>query len=407
MHEKNVKAGLEMLWREFGEKRVQAAVAAVKKFSVEVPSWVFGRFGGGRFGGYMPPGGARTIEEKLDDAAFVHHLTGATPAVAMHTLWDFSSDGRAADLDVARRVSQAARQRGLQVGAVNPTYFLEGSYRGSMSADEKGTVQRYIEQTVVSGAIARQYGNGMVTLWFPDGSAYPGQRQLRRAFETLINACVACRRRIPNTVRILIEYKVFEPGTYSTTVPDWGAARMIAQAMGGNTGVLIDMGHHHPGTNVEQIVAMLIADGMPGGFHFNTRYAADDDHAVEPSPQMARIFYELVEGNVIANRDRTRNWGYMIDQCSGRENRMRAVLHSVDSLQQSLAKAMLVDTTKLRALQDADRIIPANRLFNDAIMNCDVRPIVAQARLEKGLPVDPVVAYTESGYQERIERARG
>ena len=227
MHEKNVKPGLEMLWREFGEKRVQAAVAAVKKFSVEVPSWVFGRFGGGRFGGYMPPGGARTIEEKLDDAAFIHRLTGATPAVAMHTLWDFSSDGRAADLDVARRVSQAARQRGLQVGAVNPTYFLEGSYRGSMSADEKDTVQRYIEQTVVSGAIARRYGNGMVTLWFPDGSAYPGQRQLRRAFETLIDACVACRRRIPNAVRILIADNGVKPGSVNR----------LASVLGGCVGV--------------------------------------------------------------------------------------------------------------------------------------------------------------------------
>ena len=241
----------------------------------------------------------------------------------------------------------------------------------------------------------------------PLGSLDEVDPELRRTFENLRNACVACRRKIPNTVRILIEYKVFEPGTYSTTVPDWGAARMIAQAMGGNTGVLIDLGHHYPGTNIEQIVAMLIADGMPGGFHFNARYAADDDHAVEPSPQVARIFYELVEGGVIANRNRSRNWAYMIDQCSGRENRMRAVLHSVDSLQQSLAKAMLVDTAKLCALQDADRIIPANRLFNDALINCDVRPIVAKARLEKGLPVDPVVAYTESGYQERIERERG
>ncbi|MCM8820978.1 MAG: L-rhamnose isomerase, partial [Candidatus Omnitrophica bacterium] len=164
--------------------------------------------------------------------------------------------------------------------------------------------------------------------------------------------------------------------------------------------VLIDLGHHHHGTNIEQIVATLIAEKIKCGFHFNTRYAADDDHAVEPNQEMARIFYELVKGDVITGKNK---WAYMIDQASGRENRIHALLHSIDSLQLSLAKAAIVNTEKIEKFRENDEIILANRLFNDATINADVRPIVAQARIEKGLPIDPVKAYLESGYQKKIE----
>jgi L-rhamnose isomerase/sugar isomerase len=207
-------------------------------------------------------------------------------------------------------------------------------------------------------------------------------------------------------LKVLIEYKVFEPGTYSTVIADWGSAYLLAKEFGPNAGVLVDLGHHHHSANIEQIVARLLNDGIYGGFHFNTRYAADDDHSVEPNVEMARIFYELVKGGVVGNSDPQKNWAFMIDQCSGRENRMHAIIHSVDSLQLSLAKAKLLDSVQLGKLQEEDEIILANRFFNDALLNADVRPIVSAARLEKKLPPDPIAAYVESGYQSRIEKDR-
>lgn len=406
MTEQQAKLGLEALDMEFGSERVRAAIDAVKKFKVEIPSWIFGPFGGGRFGDYMPPGAARNIAEKLDDAAVVNKLTGATDDVAMHVLWDFSEDGYVGSYSVAREVYDLASERELKIGSISPTYFLRGSHRNSYAADEQATADHYIDQTVLAGTIAKDFGADLVTLWFPDGSNYPGQVELRRNYENIKNNLIETRKQITNDVWILVEYKVFEPGTYSTTVPDWGTAFALTQAMGGNTGVLVDLGHHFHSANIEQIVARIVAEGIRSGFHFNTRYAADDDHAVEPTPEMARIFYELVAGDVVVNKDESKNWAYMIDQCSGRENRIQAVLHSVDTLQHCLAKAMLVNQADMIDLQAKDEIILANRIFNDALLYADVRPIVATARLEQLLPIDPIAAYVESGYQARIEKGR-
>ena len=397
---------LSNLESEFGKDRVQLAINTVSKFMVEVPSWIFGEFGGGRFSGYMPPGYARTIEEKLDDAAMIQKVTGAVNSVAVHVLWDITENGKKGSIGMVRSVKEAAESRGLSIGSVSPTYFLEGSYRGSLSADEKDVRQRYVDQTVFSAQAAMEFGSNLVTLWLPDGSLYPGQVDLRRAVENTLTSIQKAHSQIDPSVKLLIEYKVFEPGTYSTVLSDWGSAYMLAKSLGQNAGVLVDLGHHPYATNIEQIVARLIADGMSCGFHFNTRYAADDDHSVEPNGEMARIFYELVSGQVICQSEEDQNWAYMIDQCSGRENRMLAVLHSIDSLQLSLAKACLVDSDALRKLHDADQVIKANRYFNNALINADVRPLVQAARLEQNLPIDPVEAYIESGYQVTIEAQR-
>lgn len=406
MTEEQTKIGLQLLELEFGKKRVHAAIEAVKQFKIEIPSWIFGPFGGGRFGDYMPPGAARNIEEKLQDAAVVHRLTGSTEYVAMHMLWDFSDDGYLGCYSVAQHVNEMAGELNLKIGSISPTYFLRGSHRNTFAAVERETAERYVEQTVLAARIAKDFGDDLITLWFPDGSNYPGQTELRQDYERMKEHLITARQTISNDVWILVEYKVFEPGTYSTTIPDWGTAFSLVKAMGGNTGVLVDLGHHFHSANIEQIVARLVAEQLPCGFHFNTRYAADDDHAVEPTPEMARIFYELVSGGVIVNKKQEKNWAYMIDQCSGRENRIHAILHSVDMLQHCLAKAMLVDGPALQALQRSDEIILANRLFNNALLLADVRPIVAAARLEQLLPLDPVAAYVESGYQKKIEAER-
>jgi len=406
MTEKQIDLGIQQLELEFGTGYVKKAIDNIKKFKTEVPSWVFGNFGGGRFGDYMPPAGARSIQEKLDDAAVINKLMGASNTVAMHMLWDFSRDGMESDIEIAQHVNKEALARGLEIGSISPTYFLKGSQRGSLSSIDEKTVRRYVEQTVLSGAIAAKVGSNLVTIWIPDGSSYPGQIELRSAQEKTMTALTEIKNRIDKKVTVLIEYKLFEPGTYSTVVSDWGSAFMLANKLGENYGVLVDLGHHPHGTNVEQIVARLISSGIKCGFHFNTRYAADDDHSVEPGGEMARIFYELVSGDVLFNSNAKKNWAYMIDQCSARENRIHAIMHSIDSLQISLARASLLDRQVLLQLQSSDEIILANRYFNSALLNADVRPIIAVARQEKNLPIDPFAAFIESGYQQKIEKER-
>jgi L-rhamnose isomerase/sugar isomerase len=403
MNTVNLSESLDNLKNEFGSDKINSAIEAVGKFQIEVPSWIFGEFGGGRFGEYMPPGFARNIFEKLVDAALVNELSGASEQVATHTLWDFSEDGMDASYDIAVEVKNAAESRGLKLGSINPTYFLKGSHTGSLSSYDEKVRQRYIEQTILSGKIANELSNNLLSLWLPDGSNYPGQLEMAKMIKNTVESLKEISKNVPQTVRVLIEYKVFEPGTYSTVLADWGSALMMAQEYGPNAGVLIDMGHHYHSTNIEQIVTRLISKNIIGGFHFNTRYAADDDHSVEPSPEIARIFYELVKGNVIFGPNK---WDLMIDQCSSRENRIQAILHSIDSLQIALAKAMLIDQEKLFEYQKEDQIILANRLFNNALILADVRPIIYEARKNKNLPLDPIEAYFKSGYQEKIEKER-
>jgi len=392
------------------EKRgidVEEVKRRIGKFNVEVPSWVFGAFGGGRFSGYTPPGAARNIFEKLEDAALVNRLTGATPRVSIHVGWDDPDEAPFDEIQAGsfRKLRDYAERLGLGIGAVNPTYFLEGTHLGSLSADEPETRSRLIRHTLISAEISARYATGLITLWFPDGSLYPGQVDIRRAERNMRESLREIYQRMPSSVRMLIEYKLFEPGTYHTVISDYCVASDLARSLGERAGVLVDLGHHPHGVNVEHIVARLIENGMPGGIHFNSRYAADDDHAVEPNMQLFRIFHELVTGGVIGNADPERDWAYMIDQCSALENRIQAVLHSVDSLMISYAKALIVDEESLRKHQRKHEIMLANRVLLDAFLT-DVRPLIQMVRMEKGLPLDPVVAYVKSGYQEKIERER-
>jgi L-rhamnose isomerase/sugar isomerase len=265
--------------------------------------------------------------------------------------------------------------------------------------------RRLIRHCVTSCHIARRYGRGLVAYWLPDGSNYPGQVDLWEQEERVRTAFQEIYDISSPSVTHLIEYKLFEPGTYSTTISSAGVAGDIAASLGETAGVLVDMGHHPHGVNVAQIVARLAGMGMRAGFHFNTRYAADDDHAVEPNIRMFEIFHELVKADVILNEEPEKNWAYMIDQCSSLENRIRAVIHSIDSLQLTLAKALIVDHKELKQRQAEQDIIPANRVLLDAFLT-DVRPIVQMARMERDLPLDPVEAYDESGYQQKIEKQR-
>jgi len=399
----------DLLREDLAEKNIDIDEVKnkISEFTVEVPSWIFGAFGGGRFSGYIPPGAARDVFEKFDDASFVHRSTGATPRVGIHVGWDDPDKASFDEIqpDSFRRLRDHAQRVGLRIGTVSPTYFLEGTHFGSLSANDPKTRSHLIEHTLKGAEVASKYATGILTLWFPDGSLYPGQVDMRTKERNLRNSLKEVYQRMPQSVRMLIEYKLFEPGTYHTVVSDAFVASDLARSLGNRAGVLIDLGHHPHGVNVEHIVARLIENEMAAGVHFNSRYAADDDHAVEPNIQVFRIFHELVTGEVIGNPNPEKNWVYTIDQSSALENRIQAVLHSVDSLMVSYAKALIVDENELRKNQNENEVVQANRTLLDAFLT-DVRPIIHMARLEKGLPIDPIEAYVRSGYQRKIEKER-
>ena len=407
--QKPIKTRYQVLAEQLAERGIdiEAAKRAVQAFEVELPSWVFGTFGGGRFAGYVPLAPAPDIRAKIRDAAFVHKLTGATPRVAIHVGWDKPQGVEFDKIKAAQfaDLPDYARQQGINLGSINPTLFLAGTHYGSLSSTCKDARKTLIRHCITCCEIAEKYSEGLVCYWLPDGSNYPGQvdlwEQERLVRDALKEVYDAASKRIIH----LIEYKLFEPGTYSTVISDAGVALDIVRSLGERAGVLVDMGHHAWGVNVPQIVARLLGLGVRSGFHFNARYAADDDHSSEPNIQLYAVFCELVNGKVVANADARRNWAYMIDQAAPLENRFHAVLHTVDSLQVSLAKALVLDRKRLAAMQAEHNIIGANRVFLDAFLT-DVRPIVQMARLERDLPPDPAEAYDASGYQRQIETER-
>ncbi|MBT4484029.1 MAG: rhamnose isomerase, partial [Candidatus Latescibacteria bacterium] len=259
--------------------------------------------------------------------------------------------------------------------------------------------------------IAVELGNGIVTMWFPDGTNYPGQRELQDKIGLMKECITGFRDQIPEDVksrldRVLVEYKVFEPGTYSTTIPDWGTSRELSRLLGEMGGVLVDMGHHHHGTNIEQIVGTLIAFGVSGGLHFNTRYAADDDHSVQADYEMARLFHELLRGGVLLNENPKKNWIYALDQMARSEQRIPSVLKSVDALKRSVAKAALVDNDSLKDIRKVCDLIGSNTEFERALLHADTGPVVMESYARHGLHPVPLTAYQESGYQEKIEEKR-
>jgi len=296
-----ITARYDVLGKNLAKKGIdiEQVKEKVSKFTVDVPSWVFGVFGGGRFSGYMPPGAARNVFEKFDDASFVNKLTGATPKVSIHVGWDDPDEAPFDEIqpDSFKKLRDHAEKRGLEIGSVSPTYFLEGTHFGSLSSNNPEVRRRLIEHSLTASEIASRYADGVLTLWFPDGSLYPGQVNMRTAERNLKEALKEIYQRMPPSVRMLIEYKLFEPGTYHTVVSDFSVASDLARSLGDRAGVLVDLGHHAHGVNVEHIVARLIENAMLGGIHFNSRYAADDDHAVEPNMQVFRVFHELVTGS--------------------------------------------------------------------------------------------------------------
>jgi L-rhamnose isomerase/sugar isomerase len=377
---------------------IDAVVENIQRFTVETPSWGYGN-SGTRFKVFPWLGAARTLREKLADAAEVQKVTGICPSVAIHIPWDKEDNWQA--------VKDYATSLGLRIGAVNPNLFQEDIYRfGSLCHFDRQVRQRAIEHVLECIQIAKEVGSDIISLWLADGTNYPGQDDLRRRRQRLLESLQAIYAALPPGMRLLIEYKFFEPAFYSTDLPDWGTSLLMAQKLGPQAEVLVDTGHHAQGTNIAQIVAQLLDEGRLGGFHFNDRRYADDDLIVgSQNPfDLFCIFHEIVgagaEGNANAGRI-----AYMIDQSHNIEPKIEAMIQSVIHIQTAYTKALLVDRAALRLAQEAGDVLAAYRVLR-AAYETDVRPLLSEARVRQGRDPDPIAAFRASGYAERVARER-
>ena len=374
---------------------------ALDTFRIELPSWGFSNTGT-RFGKYLQPAAALTIDEKFSDARQVHQLTGACPTLALHVLWDLPSG--IGDVD---RIASLAASRQVEPGSINPNLFEDQAYKfGSFGNPDERVRARALEHARDSVAIARRLRSRDVALWFADGSNYPGTANIRQRKRWFEENLAVLHSDLQGGERLLVEYKPFEPAFYHTDIADWGMALAFARAAGPRARVLVDTGHHYQSQNIEQIVSWLLSEGMLGGFHFNDRRYADDDltlGSIDPY-QVFRIFHEILFFEWESGR--RADIAYMIDQSHNLKGKIEAMIQTVGHAQELYAKAALVDYEALVSAQAGCRLVEAESVLRDAFAT-DVRPSIQEWRRTNRLPVDPLDAFRQSGYLERITAERG
>ncbi|MFD9937701.1 L-rhamnose isomerase [Streptomyces massasporeus] len=371
-----------------------AAKAALKTQAVETPSWAYGN-SGTRFKVFAQQGVPRTPFEKLDDAAKVHEFTGVAPTVALHIPWDKVDDYAA--------LAKHAEQRGVKLGAINSNTFQDDDYKlGSICHPEASVRRKAVDHLLECVDIMDATGSADLKLWFADGTNYPGQDDIRGRQDRLAEGLAEVYERLGDGQRMLLEYKFFEPAFYTTDVPDWGTAYAHCLKLGPKAQVVVDTGHHAPGTNIEFIVATLLREGKLGGFDFNSRFYADDDLMVGAADpfQLFRIMYEVIRGGGF-----TPDVAFMLDQCHNIEAKIPAIIRSVMNVQEATAKALLVDGDALAAAQRGGDVLEANAVLMDAY-NTDVRPLLREVREEMGLDPEPLAAYRASGWASKIVAER-
>jgi L-rhamnose isomerase/sugar isomerase len=376
---------------------IEFVKSKLKTQHIETPSWGYGD-SGTRFKVFKQPGAARNVWEKLQDAAQVHKFTGVTPTVALHIPWDKVDDWKA--------LRDYAHELGIEIGAINPNLFQEDDYKlGSLCNPDPRIRRKAIDHMLECVEIMRITGSRILSVWLADGTNYPGQDDFRRRKGYLYDSLKEVYEALPEGTRMLLEYKFFEPAFYHTDLCDWGAAYLICQKLGPKAQVLIDLGHHPLGTNIEFIVAWLLDEGKLGGFHFNSKKYADDDLTVGSiNPyELFLIYNELVSAEL--DPSLKPDVAYMIDQSHNIKPKIEAMIQSVDTLQYAYAKALIVDRKSLREAQESGRVVDAEEILKEAY-STDVRPLLWKVREEMGLDPNPLDAYRRSGYYERICRER-
>ena len=369
----------------------------LKKQHIETPSWGYGN-SGTRFGVFHQEGAARNAAERLEDAATVHKYTGVSPTVALHIPWDQTDDWDG--------LQQYAAELGIGIGAINPNVFQDQIYKlGSVCNPDSSIRRTAIDHMLECVDIMNITGSQDLSLWFADGTNFPGQGDFRQRKHWMEEALKEVCNTLNDNQRMLIEYKFFEPGFYHTDLTDWGTAYVMAKKLGNKAQVLIDLGHHPLGINIEFIVAYLIDEHKLGGFHFNCKKFADDDLTVGSiNPQELFLIYnELVAAEL--DPEVETDIAYMIDQSHNLKPKVEASIQSVCNLQTAYAKALIVDRQSLAETQAAGEIIDAEQILQRAA-ETDVRPLLERVRLEMDLDPNPLTAYRKSGYFDRISKAR-
>jgi L-rhamnose isomerase/sugar isomerase len=373
-----------------------AVVAALRAQRIELPSWAFGN-SGTRFKVFAQKGVPRTPYEKVADAAQVHLFTGVAPSVALHIPWDRVDDYA----DLARHATDA----GVRLGTINSNVFQDDDYMlGSVCHPDARVRRKALDHLLACIDVMDSTGSRDLKLWFSDGTNYPGQDDIRSRQDRLAEALSAVHARLGPDQRMLLEYKLFEPSFYTMDVPDWGTSYIQCVAAGPKAMVVVDTGHHAPGTNIEFIVASLLRADRLGGFDFNSRFYADDDLMVGSADpfQLFRIMYEVVRASALSEESGV---AFMLDQCHNIEPKIPGQIRSVMNVQEATAKALLVDADALATAQQGGDVLGANAVFMDAF-NTDVRPLLAEVRDGLGIDPDPMGAYARSGYGQRIVTER-
>ncbi|MBL9189538.1 MAG: TIM barrel protein [Opitutaceae bacterium] len=381
--------------------QLRRAREALDSFAVETPSWGFADTGT-RFGKFFQDAAAIDLGDKLADAGHVHALTGCCPTVAVHVLWDFKPG------EDPKAIARLARKHGVKIGAINPNLFQDQSYKwGSFGNADPVVRARALQHCIDSIAIGKAVNSEYLSLWFADGTNYPGQESIRDRKARFEEALRACHRKLGPKQTMLVEYKPFEPAFYATDIADWGMAFLLAKKAGPRAKVLVDTGHHYNAQNIEQIVAWLLDEDMLGGFHFNDRRYADDDltlGSIDPY-QVFRIFHEI--HFFAADRGRMPRIAYMIDQCHNEKPKIEATIQTVVMAQELYAKAALVDHDALRRAQAKNNVVDAELILKRAFFT-DVAPALTAWRRAQKLPLDPLAEHRRSGYVKiaAADRAR-
>lgn len=378
---------------------VDAINRQLSLLDVEVPSWAYGN-SGTRFKVFAQKGVPRDPFEKVADAAMVHRMTGSAGSVAIHIPWD-----KVEDYDA---LAAFAKNEGVRIGTVNSNTFQDDDYMlGSVTHPDAHVRRKATDHLLECVDIMDATGSRDLKLWFSDGTNYPGQDDISARQDRLFAVLQEVYERLGVDQRMVLEYKLFEPAFYTTDVPDWGVSYAHCLKLGPKAKVVVDTGHHAPGTNIEFIVAFLLREQKLGAFDFNSRFYADDDLMVGAADpfQLFRIMHEVVKADAIDPKSEV---AFMLDQCHNIEPKIPGQIRSIMNVQEAVAKAALVDQDALTAAQLAGDVLGANGILMDAY-NSDVRESVAQWRVGQGAEADPMVAYQDSGYGDLIisERVGG
>jgi L-rhamnose isomerase/sugar isomerase len=373
-----------------------AALAALSRQTIELPSWAFGN-AGTRFKVFGTPGTPRDPFEKVSDAAQVHRHTGIAPRVSLHIPWDRVEDYGA--------LAAHARAKAVRLGVVNCKLFKDDDYKfGSLTNADPAIRAKAVAHHLECLEVMRATGSKQLKLWLPDGLNYPGQGDLKARQDWLAESLAQIYQALDADQELLIEYKLFEPAFYSTDIPDWGTSLLHCLALGDRAKVVLDTGHHAPGTNIEFIVMQLLRQGRLGAFDFNSRFYADDDLMVGAADpfQLFRIMNEIVAAGALAPDSGV---NFMLDQCHNIEPKIQGQIRSVMNVQEATAKALLVDRSNLADAQRAGDVLGAHGLLMDAY-STDVRPLLADLRESMGLAADPIAAFKASDYEGKVAAER-